>query len=229
MGWQFDPATMKWTDLPSAPYPEQVVMADSSSGPFTMTIPASHTVTYDGMHTTYHYSTTVSANTTGTPAKQEAEPDMTTATAKTVAYDFTFTGGPDVTVKGSTVDYSDGIVVVRDEKGRPAAFFNQEIVKGFVPVTDEERPTETVGRYTYRIELEDGGDDRTVTADSYDTRVIAQVSDDALAQTSFVTRLASGVERTELTLDAAAIKAIVRVEADAPAKRATKKAASPTG
>lgn len=127
--------------------------------------------------------------------------------AKTVAHKVTFTDGTVETIKSDAHRACDGLITLLDGRVE-AAVLNQDLVKSYVPVQEDDAPVLVVGKYTF--EVHGSSKTKTVQADRF--QVVNRTEKDA-GQFQFVTELPSGAARTELTVPVAAVTEIVRVEA----------------
>jgi hypothetical protein len=157
------------------------------------------------------YTVNTAPDPSGAPAKKEAEPTMANAT---VAFDLVFTDGSTETVEAVSVVFTDGVVSFADSSRSVVASYNQELLRGWKPVSGTDRPALVTGAYTFTVSLVDGTVE-TVVADGFAINSAEKGEDDALLTYRFTTNV-SGSFREELTIDAALVKSVARTEAPAP-------------
>lgn len=176
-------------------YGYSMVTATSTSGPVTITLP-----------NTFTTSTSCQIKIINTD-ESEKNP---MSNAKTVAHKVVFTDGTTETFASDSHRACDGLITLI--KGRvEAVVLNQDLVRSYVPVQEDEAPELTVGAYTFEVH---GSKTKTVRADRFH---VVNKNDKDAGQFQFLTDLPSGVARTELTVPVAAVTEIVRVEAPADA------------
>jgi len=127
----------------------------------------------------------------------------------TIAFRVTGSDGSDLgLVEATTVQFSDGVITFSDKLGVAVAYFNQDAVRGWVPVSETEAPELIPGAYTFEVEI--GEETRRVIADEYVYEVL-NGGDEPFVTALFRTKVGAAF-RKELSLNAADIKAIVRLD-----------------